>query len=114
VIWRHFFPPEIRPTCTDFRLENHTAPWRSLIVHAVMNARAHLTIGCRAEQYAILRDVGKYLLRTQVCAAAKNSQKNDGLYFEYERVDPEAAKELPIEQGGCCGCMRQIDQIPKE
>ena len=38
-------------------------------------------------------------LFSRVACAAKNSQKNDGLYFEYERVDPDAAKEIPFEQG---------------
>ena len=34
-------------------------------------------------------------------AASKNSQqKNAGLYFTYQEVDPEAAKEVPVEKGG--------------
>jgi hypothetical protein len=37
--------------------------------------------------------------RRRVEVAAKNSQKNQGLYFEYEPVDPDAAKQLPIERG---------------
>ncbi|GAX77647.1 hypothetical protein CEUSTIGMA_g5090.t1 [Chlamydomonas eustigma] len=32
-----------------------------------------------------------------VCSG-KRSQKNDGLYFEYEEVDQEAAKQIPIER----------------
>lgn len=36
-------------------------------------------------------------------AAGKNSQKNRGLYFEYETVDPEAAKLVPREAGEAAG-----------
>lgn len=62
-----------------------------------------LAKGCRPDIYVTLHPnlQSERAAKPTTAFAAKNSQRNDGLYFEYERVDPEAAKELPLEQGGC-------------
>ncbi len=37
--------------------------------------------------------------RTSVVGHGKKEQKNEGVYFEYEAVDPAAAQELLVQQG---------------
>ncbi len=54
--------------------------------------------------------------RLVACNGKKNSQKNNGLYFEYESVDPEAAKEIPIEKGeqlapACAACVTGLLRV---
>lgn len=56
--------------------------------------------------------------RHAVVAEAKRDQKNEGLYFEYERVDPNEAKEIPWEKGKGAMlqwfCMEQARDMPHE
>lgn len=37
--------------------------------------------------------------RRSVVGHGKKEQRNEGVYFEYEAVDPEAAQELLVQQG---------------
>lgn len=46
-----------------------------------------------------------------VVAYGKRSQKNQGLYFDYEPVDAEEVAEIPIEKGRHAGCSRR-DALP--
>ncbi len=75
---------------------HHTAAMRGAAAQrAGMPSGAQLAPTPSSSRLAPLRSGG----RASVVAAAKGSQKNEGLYFEYEPVDPNVAKEPVMQRG---------------